>query len=208
MTSINNQYTASALYAGGWRSADRDGLQMAYDLTEAEADQLCQELAQLEDELEWDCEQAADLLAVLDVDGVEDIVLVHGRSWARQVHAAGQWRGFSVQPGYWLGECCGVPVASSGLVSGGQARTYWLIGGQWVMVYEAISPVARAAIAALEEWVSRQGPVELTASQEEAYDRLDSCGWQVSPAEAYRILRAGGWRAEDACDIVDRELSA
>lgn len=178
MMTINNQYSASALYEGGWRSADRSGLRMAYDLTEAEADQLCDELAALEDERELDCEDAADVLSALDVDGVEDIVLVHGQSWVRQVHARGTWRGFSAQPGYWVGECCGVPVAASGLVAGREARTYWLIGGRWVMVYEAVSPVARAAIAAEEAWEAREawaaqeGPVELAEEQERSSQSL------------------------------------
>lgn len=46
----NNQYSASMLYDGGWRSADRDMLIGEYDLTEAEADDICNELKEIEAE--------------------------------------------------------------------------------------------------------------------------------------------------------------
>ena len=49
MTTINNQYTASAPYAGGWRSADREDLAELYELDGAAADAICQELRRLEE---------------------------------------------------------------------------------------------------------------------------------------------------------------
>ena len=42
------QSSAAALYDGGWRSGGRDELIAEYDLTEDEADQLCEELERLE----------------------------------------------------------------------------------------------------------------------------------------------------------------
>lgn len=38
--------SAAALYDGGWRAEDRDQLISEYDLTEDEADQLCEALAE------------------------------------------------------------------------------------------------------------------------------------------------------------------
>lgn len=42
--------SAAALYAGGWRSEDRDELIDEYDLTEYEADEICEILAEIEKE--------------------------------------------------------------------------------------------------------------------------------------------------------------
>lgn len=41
--------SAAALYDGGWRSDDREDLISEYELTEDEADALCEELKRLED---------------------------------------------------------------------------------------------------------------------------------------------------------------
>jgi hypothetical protein len=40
--------SAIALYDGGWRAEDKDQLITEYELTEAEADQLCEELKNLD----------------------------------------------------------------------------------------------------------------------------------------------------------------
>lgn len=45
-----NQYTVAVLFDGGWRSADKDALMREYDLTEIEADKICEELKEMETE--------------------------------------------------------------------------------------------------------------------------------------------------------------
>ena len=47
-TTFENQYSAAALYDGGWRAEDRDQLISEYDLTAEEADELVEELAAIE----------------------------------------------------------------------------------------------------------------------------------------------------------------
>jgi hypothetical protein len=42
--------SASAMYDGGWRSTDRDDIMSSYDLTEEEADQICEVLKEYEEE--------------------------------------------------------------------------------------------------------------------------------------------------------------
>lgn len=42
--------TAGSLYAGGWRSEDRDEIILCYDLTEEEADLICERLKMYEEE--------------------------------------------------------------------------------------------------------------------------------------------------------------
>ena len=44
--------SAAALYDGGWRAEDRDQLIEEYDLTEEEADKLCEILEELEKDAE------------------------------------------------------------------------------------------------------------------------------------------------------------
>lgn len=39
---------AANLYDGGWRSTDRDELMRVYDMTEEEATEICEELAEVE----------------------------------------------------------------------------------------------------------------------------------------------------------------
>lgn len=46
----SNQYSAAALYSGGWRATDRDQLIAEYNLTETEANELCEELAIIAEE--------------------------------------------------------------------------------------------------------------------------------------------------------------
>lgn len=43
------QRAASNLYDGGWRAEDRDQLIKEYELTEEEADAICEELAKIEE---------------------------------------------------------------------------------------------------------------------------------------------------------------
>lgn len=50
MMTMNNQYSAASLYDGGWRAEDRGQLIEEYNLTEEEADDLCRELAEYEEE--------------------------------------------------------------------------------------------------------------------------------------------------------------
>ena len=50
MMTMNNQYSAASLYDGGWRAEDRDQLIDEYNLTAEEADDLCRELAEVEEE--------------------------------------------------------------------------------------------------------------------------------------------------------------
>lgn len=45
-----NQFAAASLFNGGWRSTDRDELIREYDLTETEADELCEALKEIEEE--------------------------------------------------------------------------------------------------------------------------------------------------------------
>lgn len=47
---MDNQYRAASLYDAGWRSEDRDDLIDEYDLTEDEADAICEELSAIESE--------------------------------------------------------------------------------------------------------------------------------------------------------------
>lgn len=47
---MNNQYSAASLYDGGWRAEDRDQLISEYGLTAEEADGICRELAEYEEE--------------------------------------------------------------------------------------------------------------------------------------------------------------
>lgn len=47
-TTISNQYTAAALYDGGWRSSDYEDLMTEYALTAEEAACICAELAKYE----------------------------------------------------------------------------------------------------------------------------------------------------------------
>ena len=50
---INNnstQYSAAALYDGGWRKEDRDELKATYELTDDEAEAICDELEKFEQE--------------------------------------------------------------------------------------------------------------------------------------------------------------
>ena len=44
--------SAAALYDGGWRAEDRDHLIKEYELTEEEADKLCEILEELEKDAE------------------------------------------------------------------------------------------------------------------------------------------------------------
>ena len=52
MTDLIMKYgdTASALYDGGWRAEDRDWLIDDYELTEEEADTICEYLKRYEEE--------------------------------------------------------------------------------------------------------------------------------------------------------------
>lgn len=50
---VNNQYSAEALYDGGWRSSDLLYLALEYDLSKSDAEELCKDLADIEaDEME------------------------------------------------------------------------------------------------------------------------------------------------------------
>ncbi len=51
MMTINNQYSAAALYDGGWRAEDKADLISEYQLTAEEAEEICEELAELEKEV-------------------------------------------------------------------------------------------------------------------------------------------------------------
>ena len=44
--------SAAALYDGGWRAEDKDQIVEEYELTEEEADKLCEILAELENDAE------------------------------------------------------------------------------------------------------------------------------------------------------------
>lgn len=44
----DNQYSAASLYSGGWRAADHDQLVAEYGLTEEEACEICEALAEIE----------------------------------------------------------------------------------------------------------------------------------------------------------------
>ena len=46
---MNFEMSAANLYDGGWRAEDRDHLIEEYDLTEEEADEICEMLAEYED---------------------------------------------------------------------------------------------------------------------------------------------------------------
>lgn len=46
----SNQYSAQNLYSGGWRAADHDQLVAEYGLTEEEACEICEALAETEAE--------------------------------------------------------------------------------------------------------------------------------------------------------------
>ena len=41
---MNNQYSAASLYDGGWRSEDKEALMAEYELTDEEAEEICEEL--------------------------------------------------------------------------------------------------------------------------------------------------------------------
>ena len=41
MLTISNQYSAAALYNGGWRSSDYEDLMREYNLTAVEATKIC-----------------------------------------------------------------------------------------------------------------------------------------------------------------------
>ena len=45
---INNQFAADFLYAGGWRASDRDDLIAEYGLSEDEADEIVDKLSEME----------------------------------------------------------------------------------------------------------------------------------------------------------------
>lgn len=45
---MRTDYTASALFDGGWRSTDKEDLMTTYDLSEEEASEICEELAEME----------------------------------------------------------------------------------------------------------------------------------------------------------------
>lgn len=45
---INDQFSASSLYAGGWRASDYEDLKEEYALTDEEATSICAELVALE----------------------------------------------------------------------------------------------------------------------------------------------------------------
>jgi len=47
---IDNQYSAAALYDGGWRSGDLLDLICEYNLTYEQAKEICKELAAIEDD--------------------------------------------------------------------------------------------------------------------------------------------------------------
>lgn len=49
MTQENTEYSAAALFDGGWRSEDREEIRHFYDLTEEEADEICGELQEIEE---------------------------------------------------------------------------------------------------------------------------------------------------------------
>lgn len=46
--SISNQFTASSLYDGGWRSSDLEELMTEYGFTQEEAAAICEALAEME----------------------------------------------------------------------------------------------------------------------------------------------------------------
>lgn len=48
MTIADYTSSAAALYDGGWRASDKDELMEEYELTEEEADRLCEILADYE----------------------------------------------------------------------------------------------------------------------------------------------------------------
>ena len=50
MMTMNNQYSAAALYDGGWRAEDRDQLISEYNLTADEADEICEGLKEIDEE--------------------------------------------------------------------------------------------------------------------------------------------------------------
>lgn len=47
-----DNYSVASLYDGGWRSGDRDTLIEYYDLSEDEADRICEGLKELEEEVD------------------------------------------------------------------------------------------------------------------------------------------------------------
>lgn len=48
MLTISNQYSAAALYNGGWRYSDYEDLMREYNLTAEEATYICAKLAEYE----------------------------------------------------------------------------------------------------------------------------------------------------------------
>lgn len=47
---FGNQYSAAVLFDGGWRSSDKEQFMTEYDLTEVEAEGICNELREYEEE--------------------------------------------------------------------------------------------------------------------------------------------------------------
>lgn len=50
MEKSNTEYTAAALYEGGWRAADKEMLMTEYELTETEVNKICELLTKYETE--------------------------------------------------------------------------------------------------------------------------------------------------------------
>ena len=48
MNLSNSQSAAAALYDGGWRAEDRDGIKAMYELTDDEVDRICDILESFE----------------------------------------------------------------------------------------------------------------------------------------------------------------
>lgn len=46
---MENQYSAATLYDGGWRSEDKEDLMAEYEMTEEEAEEICEQLKEIED---------------------------------------------------------------------------------------------------------------------------------------------------------------
>ena len=46
---MNRQYDAASLYDGGWRSTDKEELMTEYELTEEEAEKICEFLKEYEE---------------------------------------------------------------------------------------------------------------------------------------------------------------
>lgn len=63
---FGNQYSIEALYDGGWRSEDKEELISEYELTEGEAEEICEGLKELREEL------LKSLAPIAKEDGLED----------------------------------------------------------------------------------------------------------------------------------------